>query len=32
MIFDPFRDQYKNKYVPGNLPPGYVPPGIKIKL
>ncbi len=26
MIFDPFRDPNRNRYIPGNLPPGSVPP------
>lgn len=31
MIFDPFRDQDRNRFIPGNLPPGAVPPGILTK-
>ena len=28
MVFDPFRNPDRNRFIPGNLPPGAVPPGI----
>lgn len=29
MVFDPFRNPERDRYIPGNLPPGAVPPGAR---